>query len=172
MVVCMNFRLRHRRSGPILRAVLLGAAILVTGCTSISESPLGQGDQEQLNSRVHEFHHAWDRFVAESVPCPEDRLDVFAACFEAGYQSSGVEPAAAELSQLLGHTSSDLDGGACRTALETFRDKLEQFRGRLVGFEQDVSAQRARDVIIADAVATRARLDESIRLQNASVRAC
>jgi hypothetical protein len=168
----MNLRVRHRRSGPILRAVLVGAAIVVTGCTSISGSHLGQSDQDHLNSRVRELHHAWDRFLAESVPCPEDRLDVFVACFEAGYQISGVEPAAVELSQLLGRTSSDLEGGACRKALETFRDKLEQFRGRLVGFEQDVSAQRARDVIIADAVATRARLDEAIRLQIASVHAC
>jgi hypothetical protein len=168
----MNLRVRHRRSGPILRAALLGAAILVTGCTSISGSHLGQSDQRHLNRSVGELHHAWDRFLAESVPCPEDRLDVFAACFEAGYQSSGVEPAALELSQALRRTSSDLDDGACRKALETFRDKLEQFRGRLVGFEQDVSAERARDVIIADAVATRARLNEAIRLQNASVRAC
>jgi hypothetical protein len=152
--------------------VLLVTAILATGCTSISGSHLGQSDQKHLNSRVSELHHAWDRFLAASVPCPEQRLDVFAGCFEAGYQSSGVEPATVELSQLLGHTSSDLDDGACRTALETFRNKLEEFRGRLVGFEQDVTAQRARDVIIADAVATRARLDEAIRLQNASVRAC
>jgi len=168
----MSLRVRHRRSGPTLPAVLLVAAILVTGCTSISGSHLGQSDQKHLNSRVSELHHAWSRFLAASVPCPEQRLEVFAGCFEAGYQSSGVEPATVELSQLLGHTSSDLDDGACSDALERFRDKLEQFRGRLVGFEQDVSAQRSRDVIIADAVATRARLDEAIRLQNASVRAC
>ena len=168
----MNLNLRTRRAGPVACAVLIGAAFLVTGCVLSSGSNIGQSDQDHLNSRVQDVHRAWDRFLAEVVPCPEGRPEVFAACFEAGYRRSDIEPATVELSQLLERTRGNVDNGACRESLIAFQHKLDQFHERLVVFEQDVAGLRPRDAIAAAAATTRARLDEAIRLQNASVSAC